>query len=109
MARGRGVRTRHRRLLPVLVCPADSQRTRGTRNAWRHAHRLLSSELHGSQVFAGSKAIAASVNAVKVAVSTVADVAKNASRLATGSLRPSPGIHAGVLRFHAAHAEGRLP
>ena len=57
----------------------------------------------------GPKPIAASVNAIKGVIGTVADVTKNAYRLATGSLRPSPGIHAGVLRFHAALAQGRLP
>jgi predicted dehydrogenase/nucleoside-diphosphate-sugar epimerase len=48
----------------------------------------------------GPKAIAASLNAIRQAAGTMWHVPKNAWRLATGSLRPSPGIHAGVVRFH---------
>src|SRR4029450_8457415 len=36
-------------------------------------------------------------------------VPKNLWRLVRGSLRPSPGIHAGVLKFHDALARGTHP
>jgi len=54
----------------------------------------------------GPKPITASINAVLDAAGTIGDVTKNAWRLATRSLRPSPGIHAGVLRFHEALLQG---
>ena len=53
----------------------------------------------------GPKPIAAGINAMTHAAATIWHVPKNVWRLASGSLRPSPGIHAGVLRFHQALAE----
>jgi predicted dehydrogenase/nucleoside-diphosphate-sugar epimerase len=57
----------------------------------------------------GPKPIAASINAVKQAAGTIWHVPKNVWCLASGSLRPSPGIHAGVLRFHDSLARGCQP
>jgi predicted dehydrogenase/nucleoside-diphosphate-sugar epimerase len=57
----------------------------------------------------GPKPIAAGVDAVVRAAGTIWTVPRNVWRLATGALRPSPGIHAGVLRFHEALARGSRP
>jgi predicted dehydrogenase/nucleoside-diphosphate-sugar epimerase len=57
----------------------------------------------------GSKAIAAGINALTHATGTFWHVPRNVWRLASGSLRPSPGIHAGVLRFYDALARGAQP
>jgi predicted dehydrogenase/nucleoside-diphosphate-sugar epimerase len=57
----------------------------------------------------GPKPIAAGINAMMQAARTIWHVPKNMWRLATGSLRPSPGIHAGVLQFHDALARGAQP
>ena len=57
----------------------------------------------------GPKPIAASINAMTGAVGTICHVPKLAWRLASGSLRPSPGIHAGVRHFHQALAESAAP
>ncbi len=57
----------------------------------------------------GPKAIAASISALTEAARTMWVVPKNVWRFATGSLRPSPGIHAGVRRFHDALARGVAP
>jgi 2-alkyl-3-oxoalkanoate reductase len=57
----------------------------------------------------GPKPIAASISAMAHAAGTVWHVPKNVWRLASGSLRPSPGIHDGVLRFHDALARGTEP
>ena len=57
----------------------------------------------------GPKPIAASLNAMRQAGGTVWHVPKNTWRLASGSLRPSPGIHAGVLRFHESLARRAKP
>jgi predicted dehydrogenase/nucleoside-diphosphate-sugar epimerase len=57
----------------------------------------------------GPKPIAASINAMAQAAATIWHVPKNVWRLASGSLRPSPGIHAGVLRFHDSLARGVPP
>jgi nucleoside-diphosphate-sugar epimerase/predicted dehydrogenase len=57
----------------------------------------------------GPKPIGAGINAMTQAVGTFWRVPKNVWRLATGSLRPSPGIRAGVLRFHEALARGVQP
>jgi nucleoside-diphosphate-sugar epimerase len=54
----------------------------------------------------GPKPIAASVNAMMQATHTVSHVLKNAWCLASGSLRPSPGIHAGVVQYHDSLARG---
>jgi 2-alkyl-3-oxoalkanoate reductase len=57
----------------------------------------------------GPKPIAAGINAMTEAARTLWHVPKNVWRLATGSLRPSPGIHAGVLRFHHSLARDAEP
>jgi 2-alkyl-3-oxoalkanoate reductase len=57
----------------------------------------------------GPKPIAASVTAMAQAARTIWHVPKNVWRFASGSLRPSPGIHAGVLRFHDSLARGTHP
>lgn len=57
----------------------------------------------------GPKPIAAGLNALKQAAGATVHVPKNVLRLAAGTLRPSPGIHAGVIRFHRALAEGAAP
>jgi predicted dehydrogenase/nucleoside-diphosphate-sugar epimerase len=57
----------------------------------------------------GPKAIGASINAMTHAASTMWHVPKTVCRLASGSLRPSPGIHAGVVRFHDALVRGEHP
>ena len=57
----------------------------------------------------GPKPIAGSINAIAQAASTVWHVPKNLLRVARGSLKPSPGIHAGVLRFHDALVRGEEP
>jgi predicted dehydrogenase/nucleoside-diphosphate-sugar epimerase len=57
----------------------------------------------------GPKPITAGINAMRQAAGTILHVPKNVWRLAAGSLRPSPGIHAGVLRFHHALAESTEP
>src|SRR5262249_55592521 len=57
----------------------------------------------------GPKPIAASINAITEAAGTMWHVPKNVWRLASGSLRPSPGIHAGVLRFHDSLPGGASP
>lgn len=57
----------------------------------------------------GPKPISAGINALTQAAGAFWHVPKNVWRLATGSLRPSPGIHAGVVRFHEALAQGAEP
>ncbi len=57
----------------------------------------------------GPKPITASINAMTQAAGTIWHVPKNVWRLANGTLRPSPGIHAGVLRFHDALVRGAQP
>ena len=57
----------------------------------------------------GPKPIAAGVSAVTQAARTLWQVPKNVGRLASGSLRPSPGIHAGVLHFHDSLTRGAQP
>jgi predicted dehydrogenase/nucleoside-diphosphate-sugar epimerase len=57
----------------------------------------------------GPKPIAAGINALAHAARTMWNVPANMWRLVSGSLRPSPGIHAGVLRFHDALASGAPP
>ena len=57
----------------------------------------------------GPKPIAAGINAMTHAAATIWHVPKNVWRMASGSLRPSPGIHAGVLQFHDALARGVEP
>src|SRR5262245_13258807 len=57
----------------------------------------------------GPKPISAGVNALKQAVGTLLHVPKNVSRFAAGSLRPSPGIHAGMRRFHQVLAQSTEP
>jgi predicted dehydrogenase/nucleoside-diphosphate-sugar epimerase len=57
----------------------------------------------------GPKPVAGAINAIAQAVRTVWHVPKNLWRVASGSLQPSPGIHAGVLRFHDALARGAEP
>src|SRR5262249_28007179 len=52
----------------------------------------------------GPKPIAAGLNAVLDAARTCYDVPRNIGRLLSGSLTPSPAIHAGVLQFYAALA-----
>jgi nucleoside-diphosphate-sugar epimerase/predicted dehydrogenase len=54
----------------------------------------------------GPNAIAAGINAIGQAAGTMWHVPKNVYHMATGSLRPSPGIHAGVVRFHEALVRG---
>jgi nucleoside-diphosphate-sugar epimerase/predicted dehydrogenase len=57
----------------------------------------------------GPMPIASSLQAISEAAGTVWHVPKNAWRLASGSLRPSPGTHAGVLRFHDSLARRTRP
>jgi predicted dehydrogenase/nucleoside-diphosphate-sugar epimerase len=57
----------------------------------------------------GPKPIGAGITAMAQAAGTLWHVPKTVWRLASGSLRPSPGIHAGVLRFHEALARGTAP
>src|SRR5262245_28165897 len=57
----------------------------------------------------GPKAVAAGLNALIGAAGTIWHVPRNMWRLVRGSLRPSPGIHAGVLRFHDSLARGTKP
>jgi 2-alkyl-3-oxoalkanoate reductase len=57
----------------------------------------------------GPKPVTAAINALTQAAGTMWHVPKHVWRLATGSLRPSPGIHAGVLRFHDALVRGTEP
>jgi nucleoside-diphosphate-sugar epimerase/predicted dehydrogenase len=52
----------------------------------------------------GPKAISVNLDAVAEAVGTLYAVPRNILRVLTGRLRPSPGIHAGVLAFHDALA-----
>jgi predicted dehydrogenase/nucleoside-diphosphate-sugar epimerase len=54
----------------------------------------------------GPKPVASGIDAMLHATRTFWDVPKNMGRFVSGSLRPSPGIHAGVLRFHKALASG---
>jgi predicted dehydrogenase/nucleoside-diphosphate-sugar epimerase len=58
---------------------------------------------------AGPKPIAASLTAMAQATHTLWHVPKTVWRFATKSLRPSPGIHAGVLRFHDSLARRAEP
>jgi predicted dehydrogenase/nucleoside-diphosphate-sugar epimerase len=57
----------------------------------------------------GPKAIQASVDAVTHALGTLHNVPRNMLRFVRGKLRPSPGIHAGVLQFHDALSRGVEP
>jgi predicted dehydrogenase/nucleoside-diphosphate-sugar epimerase len=57
----------------------------------------------------GPKPMAAGLNALTQAAATLWHVPNTMWRLASGSLRPSPGIHAGVLRFHEALTRGAEP
>jgi 2-alkyl-3-oxoalkanoate reductase len=57
----------------------------------------------------GPKPVAASIHALTQAARTMWHVPRNMWRVANGSLRPSPGIHAGVLRFYEALARGAEP
>ena len=93
----------------VLVGPADPQRTVRARHARRHAHRLFLQTCTVSRSLPGPKPIAAGLNALTQAAATFWRVPRTMYRLASGSLRPSPGIHAGVLRFHEALARGEAP
>lgn len=54
------------------------------------------------KVLPGPKAIGASVDAVTHAARNLYRVPRNMVSFVTGRLRPSPGIHAGVIRFHEA-------
>ncbi len=54
----------------------------------------------------GPRPIAVGIDAMRQAAGTFWHVPKNVVRLASGSLRPSPGIHAGVQRFHDALSLG---
>ena len=57
----------------------------------------------------GPKAITASIDATAKAVGTLYRVPLNMVSFVTGKLRPSPGIHAGVLQFHDALDRGAAP
>ncbi len=57
----------------------------------------------------GPKAITACVDATTKAVGTLYRVPRNMVSFATGALRPSPGIHAGVVQFHDALQRGIAP
>ena len=57
----------------------------------------------------GPKPVSATVNAMAHAAGTMWHGPKNLWRFATGSLRPSPGIHAGVVRFHQALGRSSPP
>jgi predicted dehydrogenase/nucleoside-diphosphate-sugar epimerase len=62
-----------------------------------------------SRPLPGPKAITSAINALTRATHTVYDVPRNMVRFASGSLRLSPGIHAGVLKFHDALARRVIP
>jgi predicted dehydrogenase/nucleoside-diphosphate-sugar epimerase len=62
-----------------------------------------------SRPLPGPKPISSAINAVTRAAQTVYDVPRNMLRFASGSLRLSPGIHAGVLKFHDALARRITP
>jgi len=57
----------------------------------------------------GPKAIGASIDGVTNALGTLYKVPRNMLRFLTGRLRPSPGIHAGVIQFHDALSRGARP
>jgi len=57
----------------------------------------------------GPKAITASIDATTKALGTLYRVPRNMVSFATGKLRPSPGIHAGVVQFHDALHRGVAP
>jgi nucleoside-diphosphate-sugar epimerase/predicted dehydrogenase len=57
----------------------------------------------------GPKAITASIDATTKAIGTLYRVPRNMVSFVTGKLRPSPGIHAGVLQFHDALQRGVAP
>ena len=57
----------------------------------------------------GPKAIAACIDATTKALGTLYRVPRNMVSFATGALRPSPGIHAGVVQFHEALQRGAAP
>lgn len=80
---------------------------RGTRGEMHVDCFLQTCTVHKS--LPGPKPIAASINAMTAAVSTICHIPRLAWRLASGSLRPSPGIHAGVRQFHQALAESAEP
>src|SRR5262249_51475325 len=57
----------------------------------------------------GPKPVTAGVSALARATRTMWHVPTTTWSLATGSLNPSPGIHAGVVRFHHSRANGAEP
>jgi len=57
----------------------------------------------------GPKPVTAGVSALARAARTLWDVPNTTWRLATGALTPSPGIHAGVVRFHHWRTNGGEP
>ncbi len=57
----------------------------------------------------GPKAISGSISATTHAVGALYKVPRNMLRFVTGKLRPSPGIHAGVIEFHEALHRGMPP
>jgi len=57
----------------------------------------------------GPKAISGSIDAITHAVGALYTTPLNMVRFVTGKLRPSPGIHAGVVDFHRALAAGTEP
>jgi predicted dehydrogenase/nucleoside-diphosphate-sugar epimerase len=57
----------------------------------------------------GPKAISGSADALAHAVGALYTVPRNMVHFVTGKLRPSPGIHAGVLGFHDALTRGVEP
>jgi predicted dehydrogenase/nucleoside-diphosphate-sugar epimerase len=57
----------------------------------------------------GPKPVTAGVSALARAARTMWHVPNTTWRLATGALTPSPGIHAGVVRFHHSRANGADP
>jgi predicted dehydrogenase/nucleoside-diphosphate-sugar epimerase len=79
----------------------------GTRGFLQLDCFLQTCTLHKS--LPGPKAIQASVSAVMNSLATLYKVPRNMLQFVTGKLRPSPGIHAGVLQFHDALLRGAPP
>jgi len=75
---------------------------RGTRGDLHVDCFLQTCRVHKS--LPGPKPITAGLNTMIDAAHTLYDVPRNIGRFLSGSLRPSPGIHAGVLQFHAVLA-----
>jgi 2-alkyl-3-oxoalkanoate reductase len=62
-----------------------------------------------SKPLPGPKAITSSLDAAANAAGTLYKVPRNMVRFLTGTLRPSPGIHAGVVQFYATRKRAEPP